>query len=164
MISVSKESLCVGLLIPPSGASPGGGLENVRRLAEGYRGNRILGVDQTSKQALSKTLQELTTPGGSPDIVLENPPSKEAGPTNSGRGQSLLCSADSADYDSNLLELRQHENTSTAPLRRIKEHSTDRPRSSSLSSISVIQKNIETNTQASTTRERTNDIVEIESL
>lgn len=30
---------------PPSGASPDGALRNTRRLAGGYRGNKIVGVD-----------------------------------------------------------------------------------------------------------------------
>lgn len=37
-----------------------------------------------------KTITEITTPGGSPRINSENPPSLEAGLTDSGGGHSLL--------------------------------------------------------------------------
>ncbi|KAM0734112.1 hypothetical protein ACS0PU_012477 [Formica fusca] len=90
---------------------------------------------------MDKTLKETITPSGSPGSVLENPPSKEDGLTDSGGGQPLLIKGtkeitlDSHQTSNNSLTLNPSQITTLSLL--------NRPRASSCSGILPAHQNKE---------------------
>ncbi|CAL1685201.1 unnamed protein product [Lasius platythorax] len=65
--------------------------------------------NQQQIQTMDKTEKEFITPGGSPGIVLETPPSKDSGFKDSGGGQPLFCkdkdALEKSSHSSNLKQL-----------------------------------------------------------
>ena len=62
----------------------------------------MLRAEDQSFKAMDKTSLEINTPGGRPE-TLENPPSMEAGPMDSGRGGQLLLENDPFKRSSKVL-------------------------------------------------------------